>query len=85
MGYWFFCCYFRPLHDSLVTESACSGNDGAGKLFWGIKNLEFPLFLGGNYVFSSFYRRMPMQICCPLRDEIKVRSLQNAIDQSGVA
>ena len=33
---------------SLVTESGCSGNDGAGKLFWGIKNLEFPLFLGGN-------------------------------------
>ena len=47
----FFCCYFRPLHDSLVTESGCSGNDGAGKLFWGIKNLVFPLFLGGNEVF----------------------------------
>ena len=43
-----FCCYFRPLHDSLVMESGCSGNDGAGKLFWGIKNLEFPLFFGGN-------------------------------------
>ena len=26
-----------------------------------------------------------MQICCPLRDEIDVRSLQDAIDQSGVA
>ena len=47
-GVLFFCCYFRPLHDSLVTESGCSGNDGAGKLFWGIKNLVFPLFLGGN-------------------------------------
>ena len=47
-GYCFFCCYFRPLHDSLVTEIGCSGNDGAGKLFWGIKNLEFLLFLGGN-------------------------------------
>ena len=44
----FFCCYFRPLHDSLVTESGCLGNDGAGKLFWGIKNLEFPLFHGCN-------------------------------------
>ena len=32
----------------VVTESGCSGNDGAGKLFWGIKNLEFPLFLVGN-------------------------------------
>ena len=47
-GVLFFCCYFRLLHDSLVTESGCSGNDGGGKLFWGIKNLEFPLFLGGN-------------------------------------
>ena len=36
-GVLFFCCYFRPLHDSLVTESCCSGNDGAGKLLWGIK------------------------------------------------
>ena len=43
-----FCCYFRPLHDSLVTESGCSGNDGACKLFWGIKKLEVLLFLGGN-------------------------------------
>ena len=43
-----FCCYFRPLHDSLVTESGFLGNDGAGKLFWGIKNLEFLLFLVGN-------------------------------------
>ena len=25
-----------------------------------------------------------MQICCPLRDEIEGRSLQDAIDQSGV-
>ena len=32
-----FCCYFRLLHDLLVTESGCSGNGGAGKLFWGIK------------------------------------------------
>ena len=48
MGYCFFAAIFRPLHDSLVTESGCSGNDGAGKLFGGIKNLEFPFFLGGN-------------------------------------
>ena len=45
-----FCCYFWSLHDSLVTESGCSGNGGAGKLFWGIKTLEVLLFLGGNYV-----------------------------------
>ena len=45
MGYCFFAAIFGR---SLVTESGCSGNDEAGKLFWGIKNLEFPLFLGGN-------------------------------------
>ena len=31
-------------------------------------------FLVAIKFFSSFYRRMPMQICCPLRDEIEVRS-----------
>ena len=46
-----FCCYFRSLHDSFVKESGCSGNGGAGKLFWGIKTLDVLLFLGGNYVF----------------------------------
>ena len=44
-GVLFFCCYFRPLHNSLVTESGCSGNDGAGKLFWGIKTLSSRCFL----------------------------------------
>ena len=32
-----FCCFLLPLHDSLATENECSGNDGAGKLFWCIK------------------------------------------------
>ena len=36
MGY-FFLLLFRQLHDSLATENDCSGNDGAGKLFWCIK------------------------------------------------
>ena len=40
-----FCCFLRPLHDSLATESGCSGNDGGGKLFWGIKNLSSCCFL----------------------------------------
>ena len=31
-GVLFFCCFLRPLHDSLATENDCSGNDGAGKL-----------------------------------------------------
>ena len=41
MGYFF----LRSLHDSLVTEFGCSGNDGVGKLFWGIKNLRSCCFL----------------------------------------
>ena len=49
-----FCCYFRPLHDSLVTESGCSGNDGAGKLFWGIKTLSSRCFLVAIKFFSHF-------------------------------
>ena len=40
-----FCCYLQSLHNSLVMESACSGNDGAGKMFWGIKNLISCCFL----------------------------------------
>ena len=36
-GVLFFCCYVWSLHGSLVTESGCSGNDGAGKLFSSIK------------------------------------------------
>ena len=78
-----FCCYFRPLHDSLVSESGCSGNDGAGKLFWGIKTLSSRCFLVAIKFFSHFIGEC-QQICCPLRDEIEVRSLQGAIDQSGV-
>ena len=38
MGGVLFLLLFRPLHDSLATENDCSGNDGAGKLFWCIKN-----------------------------------------------
>ena len=39
VGYCFFCCYLQSLLNSLVTESGCSDNDGAGKLFWGLKKL----------------------------------------------
>ena len=38
-----FLLLFRPLHDSLATENDCSGNDGAGKLFWGIKKTSVPV------------------------------------------
>ena len=44
-----FCCYLQSLYDLLVTESGCSDNDGADKLFWGIKKL-FLLFFGGNFL-----------------------------------
>ena len=36
-GWGTFFLLFRQLHDSLATENDCSGNDGAGKLFWCIK------------------------------------------------
>ena len=49
-----FCCYLRSLHNSLVMESGCSGNGGAVKLFWGIKNLSFCWFLVAIKFFSHF-------------------------------
>ena len=49
-----FCCFLRLLHDSLATENDCSGNDGAGKLFWGIKNLSSCYFLVAIKFFSHF-------------------------------
>ena len=38
-----YCCFLWPLYDSLVMENDCSGNDGADKLFWGIKNFCYVL------------------------------------------
>ena len=38
-----YCCFLWPLYDSLVMENNCSGNDGADKLFWGIKNFCYVL------------------------------------------
>ena len=49
-----FCCFLRPLHDSLATQSGCSGNNGAGKLFWGFKNLSPCCFLMAIKFFSHF-------------------------------
>ena len=49
-----FCCYLRLLHNSLATESGFSGNDGAGKLFWSIKNLSSCSFLVAIKYFSHF-------------------------------
>ena len=35
-----YCCFLWPLYDSLAMENDCSANDGADKLFWGIKNFS---------------------------------------------
>ena len=51
-----FCCFMRLLCDLLAMESDCSGNDGAGKLFWCIKNLSSCCFLVGIKFNLSFYR-----------------------------
>ena len=53
MGYCFY-CYLWLLHDSLVTDCGCSGNDGSGKLFWDIKNLSSCCFWVAIYFFSHF-------------------------------
>ena len=46
-----FCCFLRPLHDSLATENDCSGNDGVGKLFWYIKKTSVPVVSWGQLSF----------------------------------
>ena len=53
-GVLFFYCFFWPLHDLLATERDCSGNDGAGKLFWCIKNLSSCCYLVAIKFFSHF-------------------------------
>ena len=78
VGYcFFFYCFFRSLHDSLATESDYSGNDGAGKLFWDMKNLSSCCLLVLIKFFSHFISKSQCKlICCPLRDEIKSRKLR---------
>ena len=49
-----FLLLLRPLHDSLATENDCSGNDGADKLFWYIKNFSSCCFLAAIKFFSHF-------------------------------
>ena len=50
----FFAAICGLLHDSLVTESCCSGNDGGGKLFWGMKDLSACCFLVAIKFFNHF-------------------------------
>ena len=53
-GVLFFAAFLRPLYDSLATENDCSCNDGAGKLFWYIKNFSSCCFLAAIKFFSHF-------------------------------
>ena len=85
-GVLFFFCFLRPLHDSLATDNDCSGNDGAGKLFWCIKNFSSCCFLVAIKFFSHFIGKCQCKYA--VRFEIKSREenfrmLLLAIDQSG--
>ena len=62
-GVLFFSCYLRVLNDSSVTESGCSGNDGWGKLFWGIKNLSSCCFLVAIKVLAHLSRSDKVSFC----------------------
>ena len=79
-----FCYLFWPLHDSLATESGCSGNNGAGKLFWGIKNLSSCCFLMAIKFLSHFIGKCQCKYA--VRFEMKSREeIKDAIDQSDAA
>ena len=66
-----FCCYLRSLQDSFVTKSGCSGNEGAGNLFWSIKNFSSCSFLVAIKFFSHFISEC--QCKCAVRFEMKSR------------
>ena len=66
-----FFCFLRPLHDSLATENDCSGNDGAGKLFWCIKNYSSCCFLVAIKFYSHFIGKYQFKYA--VRFEIKSR------------
>ena len=65
-------------------ESGCSGYDGAGKLFWGIKNLSSCCFLMEIKSFSHFIGKCQCKYA--VHFEMKSREeTRDAIDQSGAA
>ena len=70
MGYCFL-LLFRPLHDSLATENDCSGNDGAGRLFWCIRNFSSCCFLVAIKFFSHIIGKCQCKYA--VRFEIKSR------------
>ena len=65
MGYWFLLLF------AAATENDCSGNDGAGKLFWGIKNLSSCCFLVAIKSFRYFIGKC--QCKSAVRFEMKSR------------
>ena len=71
MGY----CFWRLLHDLLATESGCSGNDGVGKLFWGIKKFSFCCFLLASKFFSHFIGECKNAVCFKMksREDTKLK------------
>ena len=66
-----FCCFLRLLHDLLTMENDYSGNDGAGYLFWGIKNLSSCCFLVSMKFFSHFIGKCQCKYA--VRFEMKTR------------
>ena len=82
-GVLFFAALWR-LHDSLATKSGSSGNDGAGKLFWGIQNLSSRCFLVAIKFLSNFMGKCQCKYAVLLR-WYQGKKLQDAIDQSGAA
>ena len=66
-----FLLLFWPLRDSLATENDRSGNDGAGKLFWCIKNFSSCCFLMAIKFFSHFIGKCQCKYA--VRFEIKSR------------
>ena len=72
MGYCF-CCYLRSLHDSIVIESGCSGNDGASKQFWG-KKKRVPVV---SWWQLSFFRHFIGECQCKYAVHIKMKSRED--------
>ena len=79
-GVLFFSCFLQLLQDSLAMESGCSGNDGAGKLFWGIKNLSSKAIKFLSHFIRKCQCRYAVRFNMKSREEIK-----DAIDQSDAA
>ena len=80
MGY----CFLLLFAAAARLESGCSSNDGADKLFWGIKNLSSCCFLMAIKFFTHFIGKCQCKYA--VRFEMKSRQeMKDAIDQSHAA